>query len=548
MSNLKKFLSILFAMIIAINCLNFITVNAAGSTKKVGNAWYTITSEDGNTAEYKKPANKNLKTAAIPDTVKIGRKTYQITSIADNAFKNCKKITKVTIGKNVSMIGINAFYGCKNLKSIIIKSKTIADFSVGTKAFKGVNKKAVATVPSEKLVCYKSILKSRGFSGKVQKIKEKATENSQKEESSGNSLAGYINTSSSYFEKEIFNISTGDTATSGYSSGDTMPLYTEFRFTPKVYGRWDEDNRKLENGYIKCGRCGKCFTDYMYAFHNQMELSVEGGCWSNCFIGIDGKQPTTWAFIPDKNPCKVILRYTFPQGMSYKNGSIKVTGKVSKKDYTDSCKAEFSGNHLTVTIDDIKAEPFYKAFKYEEYQKNLYYNPSDEDDDFRQPFVVRFSVEVGDTVGTDGVITAAMSYTHKDSSHTDSYNISVHTASMQISNTDVSGNSLSGAEFDIYQKKTRYPAGSNMGTSDWELFKSGVHTGDIITGMGTGTDAFDNQYKVVQTKAPDGYEEAYDTEFELFISENGTVTAENEEGDELEVRNGVVQVSVVNEE
>lgn len=273
MSNLKKFLSILFAMIIAINCLNFITVNAAGSTKKVGNAWYTITSEDGNTAEYKKPANKNLKTAAIPDTVKIGRKTYQITSIADNAFKNCKKITKVTIGKNVSMIGINAFYGCKNLKSIIIKSKTIADFSVGTKAFKGVNKKAVATVPSEKLVCYKSILKSRGFSGKVQKIKEKATENSQKEESSGNSLAGYINTSSSYFEKEIFNISTGDTATSGYSSGDTMPLYTEFRFTPKVYGRWEEDSRKLVNGYIKCGRCGKCFTDFMYAFHDEMEQS-----------------------------------------------------------------------------------------------------------------------------------------------------------------------------------------------------------------------------------------------------------------------------------
>lgn len=549
MSKLKKILTILCAMIIAINCLNFITVNAAGSTKKVGNAWYTITSEDSDTAEYKKPANKNLKTAEIPDTVKIGRKTYSVNSIGRNAFEGCKKLKKVTIGCKISEIGENAFYGCKNLKTIIIKSTMITNYSVKPKAFRGLNTKAVATVPLEKLECYKAILRSNGFWEKGQKVKGKTIDNGQKEKSHENSLSEYINTSSSYFEKEIFNISTGDTATSGYSAGDTIPLYTEFRFTPKVYGHWKEDSRKLEKGYVQCARCGKCFTDFMLAFHDEMELSVSGGCWSNYYIAEKFTEaPTTWAFIPDKNPCKVVLKYTFPQGISYKDGSIKVTGKVSKKNLTDSCKVNFSGNQLVITIDDIKSEPFYKAFKYDEYLKDLYYDPSDEDDDFRQSFIVRFDAEVGSTVGTDGIITAAMSYAHKDSSHTDSYNISFRTASMQISNTDASGNNITGAEFDIYQKKTRYPAGSNMGTSDWELFKSGVYAGDVITGMGTGTDAFDNQYKVVQTKAPDGYEKAYNTEFELFISENGTVTAENEEGDELEVRNGVVQVSVVNEE
>lgn len=527
----------MLAIMLALCGTNTVQASTKNSTK-IGNAWYTVLSEKNATAQYEKPANKTLSSVSIPATVKMGNKTYKVTSVANGALKGYTNVKKLSIGKNVTKIGKNAFYGCKNLKTVTIKTTSFSKSNVGTNAFKELNANAVVTVPTGKLKTYDNILKSRGLTGENQKVKESAN----------NSSSSYPNSSSSYFEKEIFNISTGDTATSGYSAGDTIPLYTEFRFTPKVYGHWEEDNRKLEKGYVQCARCGKCFTDFMLAFHSEMELSVPGGCWSNYYIGLDGRKPTTWAFIPDKNPCKVVLKYTFPQGVSYKDGSIKVTGKVSKKNLTDSCKVNFSGNQLVITIDDIKSEPFYKAFKYDEYLKDLYYDPSDEDNDFRQSFIVRFDAEVGSAVGADGVITAAMSYAHKDSGHTDSYNISVRTASMQISNTDASGNSISGAEFDIYQKKTRYPTGSNMGTSDWELFKTGVHAGDVITGMGTGTDAFDNQYKVVQTKAPEGYEEAYDTEFELFISENGTVTAENEEGDAMEVKNGIVQVRVVNDD
>lgn len=550
MSKLKKFLTILCAMIIAINCLNFMTVNAADSAKKVGNAWYTIISEDGDLVEYMKPANKNIQTAIIPDTVKIGQKTYEVNDIADNAFKNCKKLKKVTIGKNVSVIGINAFYGCKNLRSITINSKTIADYSVGANAFKGLNAKAVATVPSEKLACYKAILKSRGFSGKVQTAEKDKAGKDEKKEDVNNSVPNYHASSNSYFEKEycLFNIQTdGSTSTSSYSAGESIPLHTKFSFTPEVYGHWEEDSRRLERGYVKCGKCGRCFTDYMLGLHNGMELEP-GGCWSNYYVGLDGKQPTTWAFIPDKTPCRVVLRYTFPQGISYKSGSLKVSDSVTKSDLTDSCKVSVSGNGMEIVIDDIKAKPFHNAFNYEEYKKDLYYSPDDDEFSFRHPVSVRFDATADSNISAESVISSTMSYTNGSASHTDSYSISVRTASMQISNTDASGSSLSGAEFDIYQKKTRYPAGSNMGTSDWELFKTGVHAGDVITGMGAGTDVFDNQYKVVQTKAPDGYEETYDTEFELFISENGTVTAENEEGDALEVRNGTVQIRVVNEE
>lgn len=530
----------MLAIMLALCGTNTVQASTKNSTK-IGNAWYTVLSEKNATAQYEKPANKTLSSVSIPATVKMGNKTYKVTSVANGALKGYTNVKKLSIGKNVTKIGKNAYYGCKNLQTVTIKATKLIKNNVGSNAFKGLSSNAVVTVPAGKLKTYEDILKSKGLVGENQKVKESAK----------NSSFSYPDSTSSYFEKEFcrFSIQSEDgTSTSGYSAGDTIPLYTEFGFTPKVYGHWEKDDRKLVNGYTQCRRCEKYFTDYMLAFHNEMELSFQGGCGTSCFIGLDKKQPTTWAFIPDKNACKVVLTYTFPQGLSYKDGSLKVTGKVSKKEYTDSCKASFSGNQLVVTIDDIKSEPFYKAFKYEEYQKNLYYKPSDEDDDFRQPFVIRFSAEVDSTVGAAGVISAAMSYTHKDSSSTENYNISVRTASMQLSNTDASGNSLSGAEFDLYQKKTRYPSGSNMGTSDWELFKSGVHAGDTITGMGTGTDAFDNQYKLVQTKAPAGYEKAYNTEFELFISENGTVTAESEEGDALEVVNGVVQVNVLNEE
>ena len=40
--------------------------------------------------------------------------------IADNAFKNCKKITSVTIGGNVREIGASAFYGCSAISSVNI--------------------------------------------------------------------------------------------------------------------------------------------------------------------------------------------------------------------------------------------------------------------------------------------------------------------------------------------------------------------------------------------------------------------------------------------
>ena len=86
-----------------------------------------------------------------------------------NHRKNCKKMKKITINGSVEKIGSQAFYGCKNLKQIVIKSSFIK--SVGKDALKGINKKAVIKVPKSKLKSYQKKFKKKGQKSSV-KIKK----------------------------------------------------------------------------------------------------------------------------------------------------------------------------------------------------------------------------------------------------------------------------------------------------------------------------------------------------------------------------------------
>ena len=117
-------------------------------------------------------AKKNVRgSVTIPATVTIDGVTYKVTSVAANAFKGNKKITKVTIGKNIEKIGKNAFYGCKKLSSITFKTTKLKASKVGKNAFKSIYKKATIKVPKKKLGEYKKLLKKKGQSSKV-KIKK----------------------------------------------------------------------------------------------------------------------------------------------------------------------------------------------------------------------------------------------------------------------------------------------------------------------------------------------------------------------------------------
>lgn len=120
------------------------------------------------TVEFVRTNNITITDISIPDTVIISGINYKVTSVAKNAFKNNKSLKKITIGKNVTKINVDAFNGCKNLNMIRIKSKKIT--FVGKNAFKGIKAKAKIKVPSSKLNKYKNI-----FAGKGQKYTVKIT-------------------------------------------------------------------------------------------------------------------------------------------------------------------------------------------------------------------------------------------------------------------------------------------------------------------------------------------------------------------------------------
>ena len=130
---------------------------------------YRITGLD--TVEYVNNDNRNRKDIVIPNTITLNDIVYRVTSIADNAFKNNKKIRKVTIGENIERIGSKAFYGCKNLKTIILNTLKLKKKTVGSKAFSKIGgkryKRVRVKVPKNKKKTYQKILISKGLNPKI---------------------------------------------------------------------------------------------------------------------------------------------------------------------------------------------------------------------------------------------------------------------------------------------------------------------------------------------------------------------------------------------
>lgn len=103
--------------------------------------------------------NKNAKSVTIPAVIKVKGVTYKVTSIGAKAFNGSKKFTKVTIGANIKKISNNAFFKCKSLKMVTIKSVLLTKKTANKKAFKGVNKKMVIKVPKKMKKAYVKIFK-----------------------------------------------------------------------------------------------------------------------------------------------------------------------------------------------------------------------------------------------------------------------------------------------------------------------------------------------------------------------------------------------------
>ena len=70
-----------------------------------------------------------LTDVVIPINVKIGDRTYLVTEIDKDGFRDCKNLRSIEIPKTVAKIGMNAFWDCKNLESVVMpdECKTVVN-------------------------------------------------------------------------------------------------------------------------------------------------------------------------------------------------------------------------------------------------------------------------------------------------------------------------------------------------------------------------------------------------------------------------------------
>lgn len=173
------------------------TTEAPKPTEKQAASKGTILTDSATKAKYKVISSGNEEPAVqyvsstdaaasavtIASSVTIDGVAYKITEIADNAFKNNKKLKKVTIAGNIVTIGKSAFQGCSALTSVKLGSsvKTIKD-----KAFYGCKKLSTLTLGANVATLGKSVfegcisLKKVTIPKKVTKIGSRAFYNCKK--------------------------------------------------------------------------------------------------------------------------------------------------------------------------------------------------------------------------------------------------------------------------------------------------------------------------------------------------------------------------------
>lgn len=129
----------------------------AGTKVIVGGNQYTVTKVDSEVCFSK--ANAKARAITVPSTIKAKGITYKVTSIGTNAFRNCKKLTKATIGDNVKVIKAKAFNNCHKLKTVTIKTVLLTKKTASKKCFSKVSKRMVIKVPKKVKMAYVKIFK-----------------------------------------------------------------------------------------------------------------------------------------------------------------------------------------------------------------------------------------------------------------------------------------------------------------------------------------------------------------------------------------------------
>lgn len=105
-----------------------------GSRINVDGAYYTI--DENESLSFSSISKNYIGVFEILNQITYNGKTYDVRSISDEAFCNCKLLTSVIIPNTVTSIGDRAFFGCIGLASVIIGNSVK---TIGSNAFKDTN-------------------------------------------------------------------------------------------------------------------------------------------------------------------------------------------------------------------------------------------------------------------------------------------------------------------------------------------------------------------------------------------------------------------------
>ena len=147
-----------------------------GNTFKVKNIQYKVLNVSKKTVAVVKGTDRKpgkVTKVTIPNTVKnaASKTTFTVTQIQANAFKNYKNLKSVIIGKNVTSIGKNSFYGCQKLAKVTFKGTSVK--TIKSKAFKKTASKVTVSVPKsirnnkKKAAAFQKKLTKSGMSKKL---------------------------------------------------------------------------------------------------------------------------------------------------------------------------------------------------------------------------------------------------------------------------------------------------------------------------------------------------------------------------------------------
>jgi|GEM_PF-4413686 len=505
---------------------------------------YIIMNEKKMTAQYAGVSNKSATAVSVPDTMSLSGKDYKVTSIKANALKSNTKVKKLTIGTNIKTIGKKAFYGCKNLKTVTINTTKLTISSVKADAFKGLNSKATITVPKNKLASYKKILKAKGFNGKNQKVVGKKKEEKIPEiifdedhplpdpEEAICSISNIAKAGSDHFDTMKV------AETTKYSANDSIPFSARVCMPPALYGQFG--TREAYGKWIRCSVCGRRFSSR----ENQaIHLCMSNECFYASEEYPEQKEVYTESYwVPDESPCKVVFHVTLPDGISYQENSMKLLRSNDIEIDSSAYHAEISGQEITVTIDDIKAMPY---FSYDSYDDGNDYGG------FRDPISILFNAKMNDDITVANTATASVSYTYKGLEKTiDLGDLTVYASSLQLKNTDATGNAIDGSKFVLFKEKLVYNS-ANIGVPQYFEVAEAESADGLLTFTGLG----EGKYKLVQTEVPEGFKKMNSLIFVVSMKgENGNITslsAKNQLGKKLswdaDSKTGVISATIVNQ-